>query len=122
MELIIVVVIVGILTTIAIPMYFKTVETARGRSAVAQLRLIQAAEKIEELEEDAYAACNGFAACNLALDIDLPADDWAYQVVLTAAGFDATANRNISGAGACTYTTNSTRQDPLSSANCIFIP
>jgi len=122
MELIIAVVIVAILASIAIPLYFKAIETARGRSAVIQLNLIQAAEKIELLEEGICRACVGFAQCNTRLDIDLPDDGWVYRVVLTAAGanFNATATRAIPGVGNCMYTTNISRQNPLGNANCIF--
>lgn len=121
-ELLIVAVVIAVLSSIAIPLYFRAVEQARGRSAVAQLMLIQSAEKIEELEENAYVGCVGVAACNLALDIDLPADNWQYQVVLIAGGdFRATASRVIpAGGGTCTYTVTRATLIPTRTASCIF--
>ena len=66
-------------------------------------------------------ACSGFAACNTALNLDLPDDDWTYTVVCTGgcdADFTATA---INSADTCTYTI--TKDTPMiGSAGCTFDP
>jgi len=117
LELMLVVVIVGIIATFAIPGYLGVRQRAEGRQASTQLRLIQTAEKVIFLEEEAYMACAGFAACNVALDLDLPNDGWAYNVVLIGGpNFTATAAQ-----GGCTYTMNRNSVDPAA-AGCVFIP
>jgi len=119
LELMLVVVIVGIIATFAIPGYLGVRQRAEGRQASTQLRLIQTAEKVIFFEENAYTACAGFAACNVALNLDLPNDGWAYRVVCTGGcgnNFTATAIQ-----GACTYTMQRNTVDPAA-AGCVFIP
>jgi len=53
-ELIIVVVIIGILATIALPQFRVTQERALDREAQANLRLIQAAQRIYRMENSKY--------------------------------------------------------------------
>ncbi|MFH1519316.1 MAG: hypothetical protein ABIE75_01930 [Candidatus Omnitrophota bacterium] len=122
LELMIIVVIVGIIGGIGIPFYQNAVNGAKGREAVAQLRLIQAAEKVEMLESDSYQACSGYAACNPALNIDLPDDGWTYLVdQVTASNFRGRAWMSMGG-GTCTYTINATQTDPGSSSDCVYQP
>ena len=122
MELIIVVVVIGILAGIGMPFYQKTLNGAKGREAVSQLRLLQAAEKVEKLESEKYLACSGYAACNTALGLDLPNDGWFYGVDrVTAGNFRARAIMSMSG-GICTYTINATQTDPSSSSACVYKP
>ena len=119
LELILVVIIVSIIVTFAIPGYLGVRQRAEGRQASTQLRLIHTDEKIEFLENDLYVACTGFAACNTALDLDLPNDTWAYRVVCTggcANDFTATAIK-----GGCTYTMTRASSKPAS-AGCVYVP
>jgi len=122
LELVIVVIIVGIIATFAIPGYLGVRQRAEGRQASTQLRLIHTAEKVEFLESDLYAACNGFTACNTALDLDLPDDGWVYKVVCaggnctTATDFTATAAKD-----GCTYTMTKNSSKPAA-AGCTYQP
>ena len=118
-ELLLVVVIVGIIATFAIPGYLGVRQRAEQRQASTQLRLIQTAEKIKHLEANNYLACNGFAACNTALDLDLPDDTWAYRVVCSGGctnDFSATAAKS-----GCTYTITKNLSKPTA-AGCVYVP
>lgn len=53
-ELIIVVVIIGILSTFAMPAFRTTQERALDREAIANLKLIQAAQRIHRMERGFY--------------------------------------------------------------------
>jgi len=53
-ELMIVLIIIGLLATAAIPTYKATVETARGGEAKANLLIIRAAEKMYFVDNDKY--------------------------------------------------------------------
>ena len=107
LELLIVVVIIGILASIALPNYTKSKEHALGKEAVANLKIIAAAERIAKLETGSYqscvcstaAECSGVTGCNSVLSLDLSANNWAYTISLDAGsgGFYADADRQGSG-------------------------
>ncbi len=119
-ELIMVLILVGILVSIAVPAYRKAVLSSEGRAAVANLRAIHAAEKVIELETDAYAACGSAAACNTALRIDIPADTaYSYSVNTGGGNFTARATRVAPGDN-CTYTITNSDTKPSSSPQCVY--
>ncbi len=91
-EIIIVVIIIGILVTFAMPQFAKTRERAFDNEAKANLRLMQAAEKIYKMEIGGYyGPSNVIAAINTNLKLSLPATSkWNYSV---AASGDASAVR-----------------------------
>ncbi|MBD3264827.1 MAG: hypothetical protein GF375_06970 [Candidatus Omnitrophica bacterium] len=100
-ELIIVVVVVAILVTLAMPAYISARRRAKDREARALLKLIQVAEKTYRLETSRYIACADNASCNSILRLDLPPDtssggSWDYAVgsvdnTATPPEFNATA-------------------------------
>jgi len=126
LELMLVVIIVGIIATFAIPGYLGVKQRAEGRQASTQLKLIHTAEKIEFLENDLYVACNNTANCNssvIGLDLDLPVDNWVYSVACAGGctnDFKALA-RNGNGTGPCTY---SITKDTLmqKTVGCVYSP
>ncbi|MCK4912531.1 MAG: prepilin-type N-terminal cleavage/methylation domain-containing protein [Candidatus Omnitrophica bacterium] len=121
LELMLVVVILGILATFVVPGYLGVKRRAEGRGSSTQLRMLHAAQKVNHLEEELYIACNGFAACNTALDLDLPDDGWAYRAVCIggcANGFLARAT-DTSGSG-CVYTITQLITVPTTGASCVF--
>ena len=98
-ELIIVVIIIGILATVAIPQYLKAVERARGGKARHALALIAQAEKMYRAENNTYInVADGQFNATLGSYVELPeidADtDWDYAVTgATTSAFVATATR-----------------------------
>ena len=118
-ELTIVLIIIGILAAIAVPAYRTTVLGSEGRAAVANLKAIHAAEKVIELEEDAYVACGNIAACNTALRIELVDDKYSYNVTTPGSNFRARATRVAPGDN-CTYTIWNTDTQPSSSPQCVY--
>lgn len=81
-EVIIVVIIIGILVTFAMPQFSKTRERAFDNEAKANLRLMQAAEKIYKMEIGGYyGPSNVIAAINTNLKLSIPAvSKWNYSV------------------------------------------
>jgi len=93
-ELIIVVIIIGILATIAVPQYMKAVERARSGKARSALVMISNAEKMYGAEWNGlYTAVNsgGLVASGLNDYVemsDINADiDWDYTVTVAANSF-----------------------------------
>jgi prepilin-type N-terminal cleavage/methylation domain-containing protein len=85
-ELIVVVIVVGILATIAIPQYLKATEKAKGAKAKSACTLIAQAEKLYRADQDIYIAS---ATSSLGTDftdyIELNQidndTDWSYTAV-----------------------------------------
>jgi prepilin-type N-terminal cleavage/methylation domain-containing protein len=85
-ELLMVVIIIGILVTLAVPSYYKSIERTKGSKAKAGLRTITNAQV-------QYRALNDTYTVNLVdlADVDLPADlqagtdgDWSYASAAVA--------------------------------------
>lgn len=97
-ELIIVIVIIGILATIAIPQFLAAIERAKGGKARSSLSMIVKAEKMYYISTtpSAYIDCtNATLSANLGAYIemtDIANDpDWSYS--FSAAAATATATR-----------------------------
>ena len=90
-ELLIVVIVVAILATFAVPQYLKVVEKTKGAKATHNGSLITSAEKMYRAELDIYldVANDGFAASalnNFVEMAEIDADtDWTYDVTGAAA-------------------------------------
>jgi len=104
-ELIVVVIIIAILSTFAVPQYLKVVERAKGGKARHNMSLIAQAEKMYRAENDTYInAGSGAANATLGQYVelsDVDADtEWTYVVsAATASAFTLTATR-VDGANA----------------------
>ena len=74
-EILVAIIIIGILTTLAIPRYVKTVELARITEAQAMLSALRKAEMTYYLKYDTYFyfLYGNYTDVSKALDIDLPA-------------------------------------------------
>ena len=95
LEILVVVVIIGILATLAVPNFNRMRERALDREAEANLRLIEAAEKIYLMEYIQYWACNDTTEVNNNLRLNIPIGrNWNYSTDDSGTG---TAARNITG-------------------------
>jgi prepilin-type N-terminal cleavage/methylation domain-containing protein len=79
-ELLIVVVLVGILTTFAMPGFIEMQKKAKDRDARTQLKRIQEAEKTYRLRNGAYIECSTTSGCSTDLGLDLSDQCWDYAV------------------------------------------
>ncbi len=91
LEVMVVVIIIAILASFAMPQYAKTQEKGLDNEAKANLVLIQAAENLYKTESGAFYAASGVTAhadLNRELSIGLaPAGGkWNYSTKVTAAG------------------------------------
>lgn len=126
-ELLIVIVIIGILATLALPNFRRSREEVLGREAQASLKLIAAAERIYRMEYGTYWPTSGDLGditninTNLKLLIGTAETDWDYTITGGGTSFSIKAARV--GAGGlldCEYTFDSTDADgePDPSADC----
>lgn len=117
-ELIAVVIILGILSSVGIPQYRKAMERARGAEAYAGLGNIQAAEKIYYVMHQTYYGgneANLSVAEQQQLDISLPQVGWGFGIAANGEAFTATAIRRT---GPCVNTTvTMTSQGVLNESN-----
>jgi prepilin-type N-terminal cleavage/methylation domain-containing protein len=117
MELLIVVVIVGILATMGIVSYRRTVVRAHEREAQGNLRLIQQAEEVHFLENNTFADCasppeGGGNDCNNVLHLHLRTVNWSYRVAVNGTDFVVTATPGAGIAEADSYFINRGDADP----------
>lgn len=120
LELLITIIIVGILVSFAIPNYYKAREHALGRAAIANLKLMDAAEEIYRLEIGTYYPSDGskqgdLTEINKYLKLSISDDNWYYNITGSASAFNATADReNSGGYNDCQYSVahNSTDGTP----------
>ncbi|MDD5120851.1 MAG: prepilin-type N-terminal cleavage/methylation domain-containing protein [Candidatus Omnitrophica bacterium] len=98
-ELIIVVIVIGILATVAVPQYLKATERAKGGKARSAMALIAQGEKLYRAERDTY--------------INVPSDTsntvLGSYVELADVDADADWNYAVSGASASAFTVTATR-------------
>lgn len=124
-ELIIVVVIIGILAAFAMPQFAKTKERALGNEARANLKLIQAAEKIYRMEMNTYYPAladppqSDVNHINDDLKLSLTEANWDYSITGGASTFTASAARNgTSGYLDCEYTITQLPNEPAPNTSC----
>lgn len=103
MEMLVVIVIVGILTTLAMTQYGAYREKTFDREAQAYLRTIAAAERVVRMESNTnqYIGCanNAQIITNLRVDIPTSNPTWNYSILVNATGswFCAQATRVVGG-------------------------
>lgn len=90
-ELITVVIIIAILASLAVPNYIKTVERAKDKEAIVNLKLIMAAEKIYKMGNGNYyppgnTQTSDINAINLGLGLDLNVSTWNYLIMTYSPG------------------------------------
>jgi len=107
-ELIIVVIVIGILATVAIPQFLRATERAKGGKARSAMAQIASAENMARAESvtDVYVACtNATLVANLGGFVEMDAiaadTDWDYAVtVVGGTSFIITATRVGGGVNA----------------------
>lgn len=117
MELIVVIVILGVLATLALTQYGSYRERALDREAQANLKLIVAAEKIYRMEVGGYYGTSDISEINDNFKLLLPTGGdrrWDYQTVAGADSVCAQATRTDSGAR--TWRMQNTDDDPSEGA------
>lgn len=98
-ELIIVVVIIGIIASFAVPSYYNARIKVEDRNAQSMLMLIQQAERVYKLEiVGSYVPCGSTADCNSRLNLDIQGGTWTYTVP-SAAGTTFCAQATGGGTG-----------------------
>ena len=103
LELVIVLVIVGVISTLAMPSYAKRIEKSRGKNAEANLISIYNMEKRHKLDDGTYYSCPPSVICNSNLinaELGLLIRDpyFTYTIALEGAtGYKATALRSATG-------------------------
>lgn len=114
-EILVVIMIMGILSTIALPLYLKARRNTYDKEAWATLKIIKSAEKMRQIETTQYIVCNGNADCGQKLNLDLPASSgWDYSVT-TGGGFCAKA---IGNQGNSNWHIDMNAEEPASGENC----
>lgn len=115
-ELLAVIVIIGILATLGITHYAGMKEKALDKEAIANLKLIQAAEKIYNMETGSYIACATTTEVNTNLKLSIPTGNpnWNYLTKTTTGCAQAT--RNVSGGR--TMRILITEEEPVSGSTC----
>jgi prepilin-type N-terminal cleavage/methylation domain-containing protein len=119
-EIIVVLIIVGILVTLAISQFGPSRERALGKEAIANLKLIAAAEKIYRIENSFYYPNSGsqtsVSIINSNLNLFLSEKNWDYRITDGTSGesFTADADRIDTGSGVykdCVYSISNSNID-----------
>lgn len=105
-ELLIVVVLVGILATLAMPSFRNAQRRTIDKEAKTNLKVMETAHKVKVLERGAGETCSDNSSCNDTLDLDLsaapPVGNWLYQVVVSGMSdysFQATGSKGTPPTG-----------------------
>ncbi len=101
-EILIVVVVVAILATFAMPAYRRAQERAQDNTAQSMLKLIQHAEKVYRVETpgSSYIDCGSTSECRSVLHLSLTGEGyWDYTVTVTDGGNGFCAEAAHTGRG-----------------------
>ena len=114
LELMVVVIIIGILATVAITQFSAPKEQVIEKEAKASLKLIAAAQKMYRLEHFFYANPGTTTAVNTNLRLNLvntSSAKWNYSITADANSFNATATRINPSSPAKVFFINETMED-----------
>ncbi|MCK9595161.1 MAG: hypothetical protein PHH68_01265 [Candidatus Omnitrophica bacterium] len=119
-ELTVVLIVVGILVTLAIGQFSGSREQALKKEAQANLKLIAAAEKIYRLETTVYMNQTDSSAVNSNLKLSLPITNpnWNYKVIgANTTTFTAKAGR-VKDSNVTVLCINQTTEEPYNGTGC----
>ena len=124
-EVLIVVLIIGVMAALSLPNFGRMRERGLDREVRANLKLIQAAERIYRMEIGDYYPYGGGSQSNITtinsyLKLSLPAEtNWDYSVTTSAGSLDARSTRdNNPPAWDREFAINETRDE----ACCVYGP
>ena len=101
LEVIIVIIIIGVLASLALPRFFSTVEYSRGTEAMNALATVRQSVERCYMMKSSYAACNVFGTLDVEDPATVPNAHFTYGIVSAAQAYTVTASRNtIDGGGA----------------------
>jgi prepilin-type N-terminal cleavage/methylation domain-containing protein len=122
MELLVVVMVIGVLAAIGNRGFTKMRETTYQKEAIANIRLISAAERSYGMELGTYFSGNAVTDINNGLHLSLAEKNWDYRIQTGAGTYTVTAVRNCTGRPycACTYTFTQSSSEPTSSGCNVF--
>ncbi len=123
-EILTVIIIIAILAALALPQFATTRERALSKEAKANLKIIDAAEKIYRMEVGFYYPYSGTysdpADINANLKLSLTENNWDYSITGgSGSAYTATANRQGSGGYLdCQYSVSDSSGEPTPNASC----
>jgi prepilin-type N-terminal cleavage/methylation domain-containing protein len=126
-EIIVVVLIIALLAALGSPQFSAIRERALGKEAKANLKLIDAAEKIYRMETGFYYPSSGTKTdkdeINSNLKLSITETNWDYAITGASGGasYSATADRVDTAPSPyknCIYSISSSTGEPSGNANC----
>ena len=119
--MLVVIIIIGILAALALPQFNKSKEYAIGKEAIANLKLIAAAEKIYRMEANAYfpipsGSNSSITDINSYLRLSIPSGtskNWDYSVTGAAGSFSSEAQRTSGSYSDCQYSIDQSQDEPV---------
>ncbi|MEI6631957.1 MAG: prepilin-type N-terminal cleavage/methylation domain-containing protein [bacterium] len=123
-EILVTLIILAILIALVLPQFSTMRERSLSKEAMANLKLIDAAEKIYRMEEGFYYPYSSSVSdqqdINVNLKIAITAGNWGYDIAgNSGASYVSAADRN--GAGGyldCEYSMSDTTAEPSPNASC----
>jgi len=95
LEIIIVIIIVGVLASLALPRFFRTVEYSRGTEALTNINAIRQSMERCYLQRNAYTGCTAFGNLDLEDPTGSPNQHFTYGMTApTSTTYTITATRN----------------------------
>ena len=104
LEIIIVIIIVGVLASLALPRFFSTIEYSRSTEAFSNLAAVrQALERCYLQRSGNYAGCTAFTSLDIGDPANSPNAHFSYVIsAASATGYTITVTRNTQDGGAAT--------------------
>lgn len=123
-ELLVVVIIIGVLTTFAAPGFKKMQERTIDKDSKTMLLLMRDRVKMIKLTDGNYPACgsSGFLDCDEELDMDIAdGDKWNYVVDTDGTDYTVSSTRTYTGGRTLWYSTKHTDDEiHCYGADCFF--
>ena len=108
LEIIIVIIIVGVLASLALPRLFSTIEFSRSTEAFSSITTVRSSmERCYLMNDESYSGCGDLGTGFNDLDIDDPTDapnaHFTYSIEAAASAYTITAQRKAADGGDTTH-------------------